>query len=129
MTSASGSTERAALADQTAGVWTTRALFARHKRVGISAVALLVLFLAIIVGGLLASSPAVVRDSSTCSTWSSANQSAQQAYAVRYVREHGPLASGATSPATVVAAINAGCTEAYDNDVQDSVTLVHAIQP
>lgn len=129
MTSASGSTERAALADQTAQVWTTRALFARHKRVGISAVALLVLLLAIVVGGLLASSPAVVNDSSTCSTWSSANQSAQQAYAVRYVREHGPLASGATSPATVVAAINAGCTEAFDNDVQDNVTLVHAIQP
>jgi hypothetical protein len=129
MTSASGSTERAAPADQTAEVWTTRALFARHRRVGLSAVALLVLFLAIIVGGLFASSPAVVRDSSTCSTWSSANQSAQQAYAVRYVREHGPLPSGATSPATVVAAINAGCTEAFDNDVQDNVTLVHAIQP
>jgi hypothetical protein len=129
MTSASGSTERAAPADQTAEVWTTRALIARHRRLGVTAVALLVLFLAIIVGGLLASSPAVVRDSSTCSTWSSANQSAQQAYAVRYVREHGPLATGATAPATVVAAINAGCTEAYDNDVQDSVTLVHAIQP
>jgi hypothetical protein len=129
MTSASGSTERAAPADQTPVAWTTGALFARHKRLGVSAVALLVLLLAIVVGGLLASSPAVVNDSSTCSTWSSANQSAQQAYAARYVREHGPLANGATAPATVVAAINAGCTEAFDNDVQDNVTLVHAIQP
>ncbi len=129
MTSASGSTERAAPAAQAAEVWTTRALFARHKLVGISAVALLVLLLAIVVGGLLASSPVVVSDSSTCSTWSSANQSTQHAYAVRYVQEHGPLRDGATAPATVVAAINAGCTEAFDNDVQDNVTVVHAIQP
>jgi hypothetical protein len=122
------STERAAPADRAGEVWTTRALFARHKLVGLSAVALVLLLLAIIVGGVLASSPAVVTDSSTCSTWSSANQTTQHAYAVRYVREHGPLRGGVTAPASVVAAINVGCTQAFNNDVQDDVTLVHAVQ-
>jgi hypothetical protein len=110
-------------------VWTTRALFARHKAIGISAVVLLVLFVAIVVGGILASSPVVVNDSSTCSTWSSANQTQQQAYGARYIREHGPPSNTVRTAGGVVAAINAGCTEAFDNDVQDNVTVVHAIGP
>lgn len=124
----SGSTEGAAPATQGVEVWTTRALFARHKLIGISAVALLVLLLAIIVGGVLASSTSVVNDKSTCATWSSANQTQQQAYAERYLREHGSLPTGSTSPASVVAAINTGCTNAFNNDVQDTITVVQAIK-
>jgi hypothetical protein len=123
-----GSTGGAAPAEQGAEVWTTRALFARHKVIGICAVALLVLLIAIIVGGIFAGSTVVVSDSSTCATWSSANQTQQLAYGQRYVRERGALPSGAHSPTSVVAAINAGCTQAFDNDAEEDVTVVQAIK-
>ncbi len=128
LTRVSGSTEGAAPASQAAQVWTTRALFARHKVIGISAVLLVALLLAIIVGGVLASTTSVVNDKSTCATWSSANQTQQQAYAERYLREHGALPNGSSNPASVVAAINTGCTDAFNNDVQDTITVVQAIK-
>jgi hypothetical protein len=130
LTRVSGSMDGAgaARADQADEVWTTRRLFAQHKAIGISAVVLLLALLAIIVGGILASSPVVISDSSTCSTWSSANQTQQQAYGQRYIREHGALPSGSTNPGSVVAAINAGCTQAFDNDAQDTATVVGAIK-
>ena len=128
MTSVTDSTERAAPVDQAGEVWTTRALFARHKLLGLGAAALLVLLLAIIVGGILSSSTAVVNDASTCATWAAANQTQQQRYAERYVREHGPLPGGATAPASVVAVISNGCNDAFSNDVEDSVTVLQAIK-
>jgi hypothetical protein len=114
--------------ERDAEVWTTRALFARHKVIGISAVALVVLLIAIIVGGILAGSTVVVSDSSTCATWSSANQTQQLAYGRRYLREHGALPSGAGSPTSVVAAINTGCTQAFDNDAEEDVSVVQAVK-
>jgi hypothetical protein len=123
----SGSTDGAAPANQAGQVWTTRALFARHKVIGISAIVGLLVLLAIIVGGILASSSVVVNDSSTCATWSSANQTQQQAYAQRYLRKHGSLPGGARTAADVVAAVNTGCTDAFDNDTQDTITLAQAI--
>ena len=45
----------------------------------------------------------------------------------KYVQEHGPLSGGASDPASVVAAINNGCNQAFDNDVQDNITVVQAI--
>jgi hypothetical protein len=128
LTRVSGTTERESPVDPATEVWTTRALFARHKVVGISAVALLVLLIAFVAGGLLSASPVVVSDSSTCSTWSSANQTQQQAYAARYVREHGAVPGGSRAASSVVAAINAGCTQAFDNDVEDTITVVQAIK-
>lgn len=128
MTSVSETTDRAPRAGQTAEVWTTRALFARHKMLGIGAVLALLLLLAIILGGILASSSVVVNDASACSTWSAANQTQQAAYARRYVRAHGPAPNGATAPASVVAAIDAGCNAAFANDVQDTVNVVQAIK-
>jgi hypothetical protein len=123
-----GSTDGVAPADRGAEVWTTRALFARHKVLGIGAVALLVALIAIILGGILASSTVVVNDASTCATWSAAKQTEQLAYGQRYVRAHGALAGGARDPASIVAAINAGCTKAFDNDAQEDVTVVQAIK-
>ena len=123
-----GSTDGAAPADRGAEVWTTRALFARHKLIGICGVALLVLLIAIILAGVLGSSTVVVSDSSTCATWSSAKETQQLAYGQRYIREHGALPSGAPSPTSVVAAINAGCTQAFDNDAEEDVTVVQAIK-
>jgi hypothetical protein len=96
--------------------------------VGICAVALIVLLIAIILGGILASSTVVVSDASTCATWSSAKQTEQLAYGRRYVRVHGALPDGARSPASIVAAIDAGCTQAFDNDTEEDVTVVQAIK-
>jgi hypothetical protein len=123
-----GSTDGVAPADRGAEVWTTRALFARHKVLGIGAVALLILLIAIILGGILASNTVVVSDSSTCATWSAAKQTEQLAYGRRYVRDHGALPGGARNPASVVTAINTGCTQAFDNDAQEDVTVVQAIK-
>jgi len=103
-------------------------LFARHKLIGISAVAMLVLLIAIILAGIMGSSTVVVSDSSTCATWSSANQAHQLAYGERYLSEHGTLPSGARTPTSVVAAINAGCTQAFDNDAEEDVNVVQAIK-
>jgi hypothetical protein len=128
LTRVSGSTDGAVPAEQAGQVWTTRALFARHKLVGISAIVGLILLLAIIVGGILASSNVVINDASTCSTWSSANQTQQQAYAQRYLHEHASLPGGARIAADVVTAINTGCTDAFDNDTQDTITVVQAIK-
>ena len=111
-----------------AEVWTTRALFARHRVIGLCAVALLVLLIAIILAGILSSSTVVVSDSSTCATWSSANQTQQLDYGRRYVSEHGALPSGARSPTSAVAAIDAGCTQAFDNDAEEDVSVVQAIK-
>ena len=123
-----GSTDGVAPADRGAEVWTTRALFARHKLLGIGAVALLVLLIAIILGGILASSTVVVNDSSTCATWSAAKQTEQLDYGRRYLRAHGAPPGGGHDPAVVVAAINAGCTQAFDNDAQEDVSVVQAIK-
>lgn len=109
-------------------VWTTRALFARHKLLGIGAVASLVLLIAIILAGILGSSSVVVNDSSTCATWSAAKQTEQLAYGQRYIRAHGAPPGGAGNPASVVTAINTGCTQAFDNDAQEDVTVVQAIK-
>lgn len=124
----SGSTDGAAPAQRGAEVWTTRALFARHKLIGVCAVAALVLLIAIILAGVLGSSTVVVSDSSTCATWSSAKQTQQLAYGQRYVSEHGSLPSGDRTPTGVVAAINAGCTQAFDNDAEEDVSVVQAIK-
>jgi hypothetical protein len=109
-------------------IWTARALFARHRTVGISVLVLLAVLVAITVGAILASKPLVVSDSTTCAGWGSATYNQQRAYARGYLQAHGTLSSGATSPARVVTAINDGCAQAYANDVQDTATVVAAIR-
>lgn len=128
LTRVSASTDGAAPVNQAVEVWTTRALFARHKVLGISAVVLLALLLVLIVGGMVASKTTVINDSSTCSAWSSANQTQQQGYAQRYLRGHGSLPSGSRDPASVVTAIDTGCTDAFNNDAQDDISVVKAIK-
>ncbi|HUA05092.1 MAG TPA: hypothetical protein VMB27_14405 [Solirubrobacteraceae bacterium] len=108
--------------------WNTRALVARHKLAAVAGLAVLALLLVIVVGGILTSKPLVVSDSTSCTSWGSANQTQQAAYARRYVREHGPLRGGVTDPAKVIAAINAGCATANVNDVEDQVNVVQAIR-
>jgi len=68
-----------------------------------------------------------VSDSTSCSGWSSANQVQQHAYARLYVQEHGSLSNGARDAASVEAAINKGCLQAFGSDVADNVTVLQAI--
>ena len=108
-------------------LWSVRALVARHKLAGLGAAALIAVTLAMILVAVIGSRGGAVSDATTCTQWSSANQSRQTAYARLYVREHGALAGGATSTGSVIAAINTGCNQAFDEDVSDNVTVVQAI--
>ena len=128
MTSASAFSDPATPPGETTEMWSTRTLIAQHKVGALIGLILLTLLLVIMIGGVLTSHPLVVSDSTTCTAWGSANQAQQRAYGVRYVQEHGPLAGGATAPASVIAAINSGCYLAYSNDVADTVNVVQAIK-
>ena len=114
-------------ASPTGEVWTTRALIARHKRLSLSVLAIVLVMVVLLVAGIAGSNAGAVSDSSTCSAWSSANQGQQQAYAGLYIREHGALAGGATSAASVEAAINKGCMQAFGSDAADLVNVYQAI--
>lgn len=104
-----------------------RAFVMRHKPVSVGALAALVVIVAVVLPAIPWSGSRNVSDSSPCSTWSSANRSQQRAYARLYVREHGPLPTGATSPDSVESAITAGCTAAYAYDDADTVNVIQAI--
>ena len=111
----------------TTEAWTTRALIARHRRLSLSVLAIIVVMVALLVAGIAGSNAGAVSDASTCSAWSSANQGQQQAYAGLYVREHGALPGGATSTASVAAAIDKGCMQAFGSDAADLVNVYQAI--
>jgi hypothetical protein len=128
MTRVNAPTDRATPAGEAVDSWNTRALVAKHKLAALAGMVAVALLLVIVVGGILTSRPVVVSDSTSCTTWGSANQTQQAAYARRYVSEHGPLPGGVTSPARVIASINAGCSEANVNDVEDQVNVVQAIR-
>lgn len=69
-----------------------------------------------------------VTDKTTCAQWGSANVNTQAAYARLYVSRHGPVAARwGPGAAGVVNAINAGCYQAFGEDVADSATVVQAI--
>ena len=128
MTDASAYTDPAAQAGESSENWTTWGLVSKHKIAAGAGIVLLLLLLVIVVGGLLSAKPVVVSDTTTCTSWGSTNQTQQQDYARLYVREHGPLADGASDPGAVINAINNGCSEAYVNDVEDNVNVVQAIK-
>lgn len=108
--------------------WTVRSLIASHK-VGALVVALLCsatvgVFLLVALGP----KAGAVTDSTTCQQWGSTNVNAQDAYARLYVKEHGQVAAGwGPAPQGVINAINAGCYEAFGEDVSDTATVVQAI--
>jgi type II secretory pathway pseudopilin PulG len=106
---------------------TLRGLVARHKAAAAAVAAVIAVMLAIIVVPVLGAKARAVSDATTCTQWGAANQNQQAAYARLYVREHGPLTGGATSPSSVIAAINNGCAQAYGEDVSDTTTVVQAI--
>jgi hypothetical protein len=107
--------------------WTLRGLLVRHKLAALGLAAIIAVMLAMILVAVLGPKAGAVRDSTTCTQWGSSNQARQAAYAKLYVKEHGPLRGGGTSPSKVIAAINYGCTHAYGDDVSDTVTVTQAI--
>lgn len=107
--------------------WTLRGLIAEHRVAAWTVAALIAVMVAMIVVTFLGARAGAVTDATTCTTWGSSNQSQQSAYARLYVREHGALRGGVTSPASVINAINNGCNEAYADDVSDNTTVIQAI--
>jgi hypothetical protein len=127
MTSTGASTELTTPQSSSDDVWTMRTLIARHKRLAIGTLALSALMLALLVAAIAGSTAGAVTDSTSCAGWGTANQNQQQAYAARYVREHGSLRSGARDAASVEASINRGCMQAFGSDVADTVNVYQAI--
>lgn len=103
-----------------------RAFVMAHKRLSAGLLAAIVLFVAVVLPAILG--PGRLSDSSSCSTWDSADHAGQAAYAGLYLREHGALFSGATSPRGVESAITAGCAAAAVNDEADTVSVIQAIE-
>ena len=107
--------------------WTIRGLIGSHKRATLVVAAGLVVMVALILVAALGAKAGPVTDATTCTEWGSANVDQQHAYALLYVKEHGPVPRWGASPTLVINAINAGCFQAYGDDVSDTTTLVQAI--
>ena len=108
--------------------WTLRSLIASHKMASSVIAAVCAATVAVLLLVALGPKAGAVRDSTTCAQWGSTNVTAQEAYARLYIREHGPV-SAAWGPKGqgVINAINAGCYEAFGEDVSDTATVVQAI--
>jgi hypothetical protein len=102
-------------------------VIAAHKTAALGVAALCAVMLATILMAALGAKAGAVTDSTTCSQWGSANVNRQNAYARLYVSEHGAIPGWGGTPAGVINAINAGCDQAFGEDVSDSVSVVQAI--
>jgi hypothetical protein len=108
--------------------WTVRGLIASHKIASLVIAGLCAVTVAVLLFVALGPKAGAVTDSTTCQQWGSTNVTAQDAYARLYISEHGRVSSG-WGPAGqgVINAINAGCYEAFGEDVSDTATVVQAI--
>jgi hypothetical protein len=107
--------------------WTVRGLVASHKPAAVVAGGALALMVVLIVAAMLAASGGSVSDATSCTQWGSANVDQQHTYAKLYVKEHGSIPRWGSSPTMVINAINAGCFQAYGDDVSDNTTVIQAI--
>ena len=108
--------------------WTARSLIASHKAAALVIAALCAVTVAVLALVVLGPKAGAVSDSTTCAQWSSANVNRQDAYARLYVSEHGPVSPRwGPAPVGVINAINAGCYQAFGEDVSDTATVVQAI--
>jgi Flp pilus assembly pilin Flp len=107
---------------------TLRRFVLAHKRASAVALGVLAVIVALAVVTGLDSRVSRIADASPCSLWSSATQRERDAYATRYVKDHGPLPSGASDPGTIEGVIDDGCTQAYGFDEADSVTVLQAVR-
>jgi hypothetical protein len=77
---------------------------------------------------LLGPKAGAVTDKTTCAQWGSTNVDRQAAYARLYLEEHGPVSPRwGPAPVGVINAINAGCYQAFGEDVSDTATVVQAV--
>jgi|GEM_PF-4835845 len=104
-----------------------RALVLKHRWIAVGALVLVLLFGVLLIPEIVTAGRWKVTDSTSCSAWSSANSRQQAAYARLYVRRHGSLENGATSPAAIEGAINNACLQAFAYDEADNVTVLQAI--
>ncbi len=108
--------------------WTLRGLIASHKLASLIIAGLCALTVAYLAIVALGPTAGAVTDSTTCEQWGSSNVNQQDAYARLYVREHGPVnARWGPAPVGVINAINAGCYQAFGEDVANTATVVRAI--
>jgi hypothetical protein len=108
---------------------TVRGLIASHKRAALVLAGLVVVMVAYLALIALGPKAGAVTDRSTCAQWSSTNVTRQDAYARLYVTEHGGVSPRwGPAPAGVINAINAGCYQAFGEDVSDTATVVQAIR-
>jgi hypothetical protein len=107
--------------------WTIRGLIAGHKRASLFSALALAVMVGLIAIAMLGGTQRTVTDATTCTAWASANVDQQHTYAQLYVREHGAVPRWGTAPVMVIGAINAGCFQAYGEDVDDTTTVVQAI--
>ena len=108
--------------------WTVRGLVASHKVASLVAAVLCAVTVAILALVVVGPRAGAVTDSTTCAQWGSTDVGRQDAYARLYVKEHGPVsARWGPAPTGVINAINAGCYQAFGEDVSDTATVVHAI--
>jgi hypothetical protein len=107
--------------------WTIRGLIVSHKRAAAFGAAAVVVMVALILVAVVGAKGGPVTDATTCDEWGSANVNQQHAYARLYVREHGAVPRWGSSPTLVINAINAGCYQAYGDDVSDTTSVVQAI--
>jgi hypothetical protein len=108
--------------------WTLRGLIASHKLASLVIACVCAVTVATFLLVALGPKAGAVTDSTTCAQWGSTNVKAQDAYARLYVSEHGPVSSAwGPAPVGVINAINAGCYQAFGEDVSDTATVVQAI--
>jgi hypothetical protein len=107
--------------------WTIRGLIAGHRTAALLTGLALVVMVALIAVAMLGGTQRAVTDATTCTEWGSANVDQQHTYAQLYVKEHGAIPKWGTAPAMVINAINAGCFQAYGEDVDDTTTVIQAI--
>ncbi len=108
--------------------WTMRGLIASHKAASLVIAAVCVVTVATLVLVALGPKAGAVTDSTTCAQWGSTSVNEQDAYARLYVTEHGPVSPRwGPEPTGVINAINAGCYQAFGEDVSDRATVVQAI--
>lgn len=108
--------------------WTLRGLIASHKMASLVIAALCAATVAVLLLVALGPKAGAVTNSTTCAQWGSTNVTAQEAYARLYIREHGPVSAGwGPGGQGVINAVNAGCYQAFGEDVSDTATVVQAI--
>lgn len=107
---------------------TLRGLLRSHKRASAGVAGILLVLVAIVLVSAFGSRVSRISDATPCSVWGAAPQRERDAYVALYVKEHGPLPSGASDAPTIEGVIDNGCTYAYGFDEADTLTVLQSIR-